>query len=120
MPERAHDTIGPEPEHPVERAWLYQSWNVATWLHWPYDPAAISHVVPDGLELDTFEGNAYVGLVPFVIENQRLAGTPAIPWLSRARETHLRTYVTAPDGARGSYFFYLENERLAAVLGGRL
>lgn len=120
MVERSRDEIGPEPEESVDRAWLYQSWNVATWFHWPYEPASIEHVVPKGLELDTFEGKAYVGLVPFLIENQRLAGTPAVPWLSTARETHLRTYVTSSDGRRGSLFFYLENARLAGVLAAQL
>lgn len=119
MPERSGERFDPHPPWRVRRPMLHQSWNVATWIHWPYDPAAVSHVVPEGLELDTFEGRAWVGLVPFLIENQRAPGTPALPWVSRARETHLRTYVTAPDGRSGSWFFYLENSLLPAVVAGR-
>lgn len=98
---------------------LFQSWNVSTWLHWPFDPEVVARRLPPGLELDTFDGRAWVGLVAFVIENQRPAGMPRIPWMSRAQETHLRTYVTAPDGRSGSYFIYLENGLLPAVLAGR-
>ncbi len=119
MPERSDERFGPDPPWRVRRPMLHQSWNVSTWIHWPYDPAAVEHVVPRGLEIDTFDGRAWVGLVPFAIENQRLPGTPALPWLSRACETHLRTYVTAPGGRSGAWFFYLENSLLPTVLAAR-
>jgi uncharacterized protein len=119
VPEKSGQPIDPRPPYRVRAPMLFQSWNECTWLHWPYDPDLVQRLLPAGLEVDTFEGRAWVGLVPFIIENQRLPGMPPLPWLGTAQETHIRTYVTAPDGRGGSYFVYLENERLPGVITGR-
>lgn len=120
MPEKSHLPIDVSAPEPVERPILHQSWNRCTWLHWDYEPAAIQGLLPEGLEVDTWEGRAWVGLVPFVIEDQHPAGLPRLPWLSTAHETHFRTYCTARDGTSGSYFVYLENDLLPGVAAGRL
>jgi uncharacterized protein len=119
VPEKSGQDIDPRPPYRVRSPILYQSWNASTWLHWPYDPDVVQARLPDGLEVDTFEGTAWVGLVPFIIENQRVPGMPALPWISTAQETHIRTYVTGPDGRGGAYFLYLENDRLPGVITGR-
>jgi len=64
------------------------------------------------LELDTFEGAAWIGLVPFEIY-----GTPGLPYFP---ETNVRTYVVGPGGSRAVWFFSLEAARLAAVAGARI
>jgi uncharacterized protein len=120
VPEKSDLPVDVSPPEPVERPMLYQSWNLSTWLHWAYEPEVVQRLLPAGLEVDTWEGRAWVGLVPFVIEGQRPAGLPRLPWLSRAHETHFRTYCTAPDGTSGSYFIYLENDLLPGVAAGRL
>jgi uncharacterized protein YqjF (DUF2071 family) len=70
--------------------------------------------------LDVFDGSAWITLAPFLLSNLRVPGLPAVPWLSRFPETNLRTYVCGPDGKPGIWFFTLEAERLAAVIGARI
>ncbi len=96
----------------LRRVAMRQTWRRLTFLHWPYNPAAIRRLLPSGLELDTFENTAWVGLVPFEIHDLR--GIPRFP------ETNLRTYVVGPDGSRAVWFFSLEAARLAAVVGARI
>lgn len=98
---------------------MFQSWNQLTFLHWSYEPEIIQRLVPSPLEVDTFDGRAWVALTPFINENVRTPLVPAVPWLSRFPETNVRTYVRAPDGSRGVWFFSLEASRLAAVLAAR-
>jgi uncharacterized protein YqjF (DUF2071 family) len=96
---------------PVERVAMLQTWRRLTFLHWPYDPAVVLPLIPAGLKLDTFQGAAYVGLIPFEIHN--LFGIPHFP------ETNVRTYVIGPDGSRAVWFFSLDAGRLLAVIGAR-
>jgi uncharacterized protein YqjF (DUF2071 family) len=96
----------------VARVAMSQTWRRLTFLHWPYDPALVRPLLPSGLVLDTFECVAWIGLVPFEIHNLR--GIPHFP------ETNVRTYVIGPDGSRAVWFFSLDAERLAAVLGARV
>jgi uncharacterized protein YqjF (DUF2071 family) len=91
---------------------LRQTWRRLTFLHWSYDPNLIRPFIPAGLELDTFDSAAWVGLVPFEIYD--FQGIPHFP------ETNLRTYVVGRDGTQGVWFFSLEAARLAAVLGARI
>jgi uncharacterized protein YqjF (DUF2071 family) len=91
---------------------MRQTWRRLTFLHWRYAPHLIRPLIPAGLELDTFDEAAWVGLVPFEIYD--FPGIPHFP------ETNLRTYVVGPDGTRAVLFFSLEAARLAAVLGARI
>lgn len=91
---------------------MSQTWRHLTFLHWPYEPAVVQPLLPPGLVLDTFDGAAWIGLVPFEIYN--LGAIPHFP------ETNVRTYVIGPDGSRAVWFFSLDAARLAAVLGARV
>jgi uncharacterized protein len=91
---------------------LKQTWRRLTFLHWPYSPDLIRGFIPAGLELDTFDEAAWVGLVPFEIY-----GTPGV---SHFPETNLRTYVVGPDGSHAVWFFSLEAASLLAVIGARV
>lgn len=104
--------ITPQAPQRVERIAMRQTWRRLTFLHWPYEPAVVRRLLPPGLELDTFDGQAYVGLIPFEIHNLR--GIPHFP------ETNVRTYVIGPDGSRAVWFFSLDAGRLLAVIGARL
>ncbi|HWL36799.1 MAG TPA: DUF2071 domain-containing protein [Frankiaceae bacterium] len=97
---------------------MVHRWEQLTFLHWPYDPAEVQALLPDGLTVETYEGRAWVGLVPFHM-TVRAPGIPPLPWLSRFPETNVRTYVTGPGGVTGVWFFSLDASRLPAVLGGR-
>jgi uncharacterized protein YqjF (DUF2071 family) len=54
-----------------------QTWKRLTFLHWPYDPTLVRPLLPRGLDLDTFDGAAWIGLVPFEIHN--FPGLPHFP-----------------------------------------
>ena len=98
---------------------MLQHWRWLTFLHWRYDPALIAKFIPPPLKLDTFDGSAWVGLTPFVLDGLRLPFSPAVPWISRFPETNVRTYVRGADGVRAVWFFTLEADRLLAVLAAR-
>jgi uncharacterized protein YqjF (DUF2071 family) len=98
---------------------MLQQWQNLTFLHWRYQPEVIQRLLPRQLEVDTFDGSAWVGLVPFLLCGLRVPFTPATPW-SRFPETNVRTYVKGPDGGRGVWFFTLEADRLLAVLAARV
>ncbi len=75
-------------------------------------------LVPDELELDTFEGEAWIGLVPFRMSGVRPRCCPAVPWLSEFLEFNVRTYVRARGAVEarpGVYFFSLEASNPVAV-----
>jgi uncharacterized protein YqjF (DUF2071 family) len=104
---------------PVRPALMLQQWRLLTFLHWRYPAPVVQSLLPDGLTVQTFDGTAWIGLVPFVMHGVRAPGVPALPWLSRFPETNVRTYVEGPDGRVGIWFFSLDAARLAPVLAGR-
>ncbi len=98
---------------------MTQIWHEVLFAHWPLDPSALRALVPAALELDTFEGQAWLGLVPFRMTDVRLRGTPPLPGLSRFPEMNVRTYVVA-NGIPGVYFFSLDaGSALAVALARR-
>jgi uncharacterized protein len=103
----------------VPRPVMYQDWRQLTFLHWRYPEDVVQRLLPAGLRVQGFDGSAWVGLVPFLMDRVRVPGVPALPWLSRFPETNVRTYVTGPDGTEGIWFFSLDATRLPAVLAGR-
>lgn len=98
---------------------MLQHWRWLTFLHWRYPAAAVAPLLPRGLAVETFDGAAWVGLVPFLMDDVRAPGLPALPWLSRFPETNVRTYVRGPDGRAGIWFLSLDAGRLPAVVTGR-
>src|SRR4029079_1151950 len=90
------------------RPWLLRMvWEDLLFAHWPCDPAALEPHLPPGLALDTFDGRAWLGVVPFRISGIRARGLPAIPGLRGFLELNLRTYVVA-GGKPGVWFFSLD------------
>jgi uncharacterized protein YqjF (DUF2071 family) len=107
------------PAPSIPRPVMHQDWRTLTFLHWRYPPAAVQRLLPPGIEVETFDGEAWVSLVPFLMDRVRAPGLPALPWLSRFPETNVRTYVRGPDGRTGIWFFSLDAARMPAVLAGR-
>jgi uncharacterized protein YqjF (DUF2071 family) len=103
----------------VARPVMRQSWLDLTFLHWRYAADLVRPLIPPELELDLYDGTAWVGLVPFMIVDLTLPGWPAVPWLSHFPETNVRTYVVDREGRRGVWFFSLDAARLAAVAAAR-
>ncbi len=102
----------------VDSALMEHRWERLTFLHWRYDVDEVQRLVPDGLAVETYDGSAWVGLVPFYIRVS-LPRTPAVPWASRFCETNVRTYVRDGNGNSGIWFFSLDAERLGAVVAAR-
>jgi uncharacterized protein YqjF (DUF2071 family) len=97
---------------------MAQSWHDLLFAHWPVDAAALRAQIPNKLEIDTFHGRAWIGVVPFRMSGVRLRGTPALPWLSKFPELNVRTYIVA-EGKPGVWFFSLDAQNAIAVAVAR-
>ncbi|NUP88832.1 MAG: DUF2071 domain-containing protein [Candidatus Sumerlaeia bacterium] len=97
---------------------MAQSWHDLLFAHWPLPPGAIAPFVPSGLAVDTFEGHAWIAVVPFRMSGVRLRATPALPGLSAFPELNVRTYVTH-RGQGGVLFFSLDAANALAVATAR-
>jgi uncharacterized protein YqjF (DUF2071 family) len=98
---------------------MLQSWRELTFLHWRLPAPVVAPRIPAPLTLETFDGSAWVGVTPFFLRSLRPPWLPALPWLSHFPETNCRTYVRAPDGSSGIWFFSLDAARAAAVVAAR-
>lgn len=97
---------------------MAQRWDDLAFISWPFDAGDVQHLLPPCLEVDTFDGAAWVSVIPFRL-SVRLPGTPLVPWVSRFSEVNVRTYVRGPDGRRGIWFLSLDASRLGAVMAAR-
>lgn len=93
---------------------MQMRWNSLAFLHWPVEKERIAAHLPSGLDVDTFEGRAYVGVVPFEMDRTRFRWLPPIPTTSRFFELNVRTYVVA-GGRPGVWFFSLDATSRIAV-----
>jgi uncharacterized protein YqjF (DUF2071 family) len=91
-----------------------QSWQKLLFAHWEVDVGALQALLPKALEVDLFDGRAFVGLVPFTMHAVRLGPVRVRDFL----EANLRTYVHV-EGVPGVWFFSLDANSRMAVLGGR-
>lgn len=114
-----HSWIPAPTAPPVARPVMHQHWRRLAFLHWRYTPEVVQRLLPEGLEVETFDGAAWVGLVPFLMDGVRPPGVPPAPWASRFPETNVRTYATGPDGRDAIWFLSLDAARLGAVLTAR-
>ncbi|MDG2126007.1 MAG: DUF2071 domain-containing protein [Verrucomicrobiales bacterium] len=95
---------------------MRQSWKNLLFLHWQYDPPTLQRLLPKGLQIDTFNDQAYLGIVPFFMANIRPSGLPSLPWISNFLELNVRTYVIdTRTGTPGVWFFSLDCNRWPAV-----
>jgi uncharacterized protein len=104
---------------PQRWAVMRQKWRDLLFLHWAVDAEGLRRHVPAELDLDLFEGSAYVGLVFFTMTGVRPVGLPPVWGLSSFHETNLRTYVRLGNRDPGVWFFNLEAANSIAVLLAR-
>ena len=102
--------------YPVpEGSWaISMSWHDVLFMHWPVPEVWLRPLIPPSLELDSFDGSAWLGVVPFRMSGVRPRFLPGVPWLSNFPEINLRTYVTH-DGKPGVWFFSLDAHNPVAV-----
>jgi len=98
---------------------LKMRWEDLLFLHWAVAPEIIRPHLPQSLELDTYDGQAWLGVVPFTMASTRFRCLPPMPTAHRFPECNLRTYVRCGDHA-GVWFFSLDAGSRLAVEGARL
>jgi uncharacterized protein YqjF (DUF2071 family) len=93
---------------------MAQNWHDLLFAHWPVEKTLLRSLLPTSLEIDVFEGQAWISVVPFAMSGVRLRGTLALTWLSSFPELNVRTYVTG-GGKPGVWFFSLDAANALAV-----
>ena len=94
------------------------SWQRLLFAHWRVQAEPLRRHLPAGLELDLYEGEAWLGVVPFLMRDVRPRSAPALRSASAFAELNLRTYVTR-NGKPGVWFFSLDATSRLAVRGAR-
>ena len=123
MPARAPDTARrllarvPDGRRPHL---MYHRWESLLFLHWRLPAERIQATLPAGLTVDTYNGNAYLGIVPFFMRHVRPVGAPAVPWISHFLELNVRTYAYDRDGVPGVWFYSLDCNQPVAVIAARI
>ncbi|MDT7541841.1 MAG: uncharacterized protein QOE33_1745 [Acidobacteriota bacterium] len=106
-------------ERPRGRAPIaQQTWGKLLFMHWKIDAQLLRPLIPTQLSIDTFEGDAWIAVVPFTMWNLRASFLPAIPGFSEMHELNVRTYVHY-KGTPGVFFLSLDASSALAVLGAR-
>jgi len=95
-------------------------WEKLLFLHWRASPDLIQATLPEGLFVDTFAGDAWLGVIPFFMRNVRMVGLPAWTSFPEFQELNVRTYVYDRAGTPGVWFYSLECNQPLAVHGARL
>ncbi|WP_053217509.1 YqjF family protein [Virgibacillus senegalensis] len=100
--------------------WLAeQRWDDLLFIHWPIPYEDLRPHVPEQFELETFNGDAWISIVPFQGNKNRFRGMPTpIPFVSSFLELNVRTYIRY-KGEPGVYFFSFDADSNAAVAGAR-
>ncbi|MGQ0714313.1 MAG: YqjF family protein [Gemmatimonadaceae bacterium] len=103
----------------TDASWvMHQRWTNVLFAHWPVSPSALRPLLPKSLELLTYDGEAWIGVVPFLMSNVRPRGLPPLPWLSSFPELNVRTYVRHGE-QEGVWFFSLDASQPIAVRAAR-
>jgi uncharacterized protein YqjF (DUF2071 family) len=99
---------------------MHQNWGKLLFMHWALEPSQVRPLIPSGLEIDTFDGKAWIAIVPFTMWDIRAFPpyVPPVPGLNAMHELNVRTYVLL-NGIPGVWFFSLDCNSAAAVLGAR-
>jgi uncharacterized protein YqjF (DUF2071 family) len=112
------DRLAPRAK-PQGEAIMQQTWENLLFLHWPIDPALLRPLIPQPLQIDTFEDQAWIGVTPFALTNLHLTNLPPVPGLSAFNELNFRTYVHHNE-LPGVWFFSLDASKLIPALAARL
>lgn len=97
---------------------MRQNWGKLLFMHWPVDEGALAPLIPAQLTIDTFDGKAWIGVIPFTMWGIRASFLPPIPGTNAFHELNVRTYVHY-RGEPGVWFFSLDAANSLAVWGAR-
>ena len=107
------ESIGPDCPIVVSRPAMHHRWDLLTFLHWRYDPAVVQRLLPPGLTVQTFDGSAWVGLVPFMMQVRGPIG----PELLRENGFTVAAFALTETAMTLDELSADPPERLALVLG---
>lgn len=100
---------------------MAQTWEGLLFAHWEVPVEALRAHLPPELEVDPYDGAAYLGITPFRVTSLRLRGLPPAPLVSSFTELNCRTYVSHAGERPGIWFFSLDaSSRLAVEAARRL
>ena len=97
---------------------MHQTWGKLLFMHWRIAEEKLRPLIPAEISIDTFDGSAWIGIVPFTMWGIRASFLPAIPGTSAFHELNVRTYVHY-QGLPGVWFFSLDAANALAVWGAR-
>jgi hypothetical protein len=98
---------------------MQQTWHDLLFAHWTVRPSDIRPLVPRAFDLDLYDGQAWIGIVPFYMTNVTLRGIAPLPKLSEFAELNVRTYVRVAERG-GVYFLSLDAANRLAVCAAKL
>jgi uncharacterized protein YqjF (DUF2071 family) len=105
-------------ERPDRLHIMQQTWGKLLFMHWKIPVETLRPAIPKQLTIDTYEGDAWIAVVPFMIWGMRASFLPAVPGFSEMHELNVRTYVHY-KGTPGVYFLSLDASSALAVMGAR-
>jgi uncharacterized protein len=112
------DRLSPA-ERPPGRPAGFQRWRTLLFLHWEVPASALARLLPSELTVDTFDGKAWVGVVPFTMRDVAPRWAPSVPGISHFHELNVRTYVHLRGRDPGVWFFSLDAAATLAVAVAR-
>ncbi|HYE88076.1 MAG TPA: DUF2071 domain-containing protein [Vicinamibacterales bacterium] len=116
------EVMVPEDRHPIEAPpgeWvMIQRWHDLLFAHWRCAVTDLRRLIPPELDIETYDGSAWIGVIPFYMSGVRMRATPPVPTAHAFEELNVRTYVTL-DGRPGIWFFSLDCASSLAVIGAR-
>ncbi|MFO1437004.1 MAG: DUF2071 domain-containing protein [Verrucomicrobiaceae bacterium] len=119
MPDATTSALLSAREHPARPHVMLQRWERLAFLHWRWDPDVIQRTLPPGLTVDTFQGEAWLAIVPFFMRGIRPRFCPPLPGISDFLELNVRTYVRDAQGRHGVWFYSLDCDQSLAVWTAR-
>lgn len=97
---------------------MTQTWRDLLFAHWPVPAEILRPHIPDAFKIDAFDGEAWIGIVPFYMTDIRMRNLVSIPFMSEVIELNVRTYVVYEEKP-GVFFFSLDASSRLAVWGAR-
>ena len=98
---------------------MVQRWHDLLFAHWRCPITDLRPLIPPPLEIDTYDGSAWIGVIPFTMSGVRMRAMLPVPTANAFPEINVRTYVTL-DGRPGVWFFSLDCASPFAVFGARV
>lgn len=111
------DRLGQRARPPGEPV-IHQRWDNLLFLHWAFKPAQLRPLIPEPLQIDTFNGRAWISVSPFHVDDVRPSKLPTLPSLSSFHELNVRTYVVH-NGVPGIWFFSLDASKILPTVAAR-